>query len=242
VCGGVPCRAAGEPCSIGAQCCTEVCLDNVCAEDICVPDGLECKSDDECCLGLCNKAAGKCGKDFCSAESKPCVEDLPCCDGLICRGTVCSSTTCYSNGVECSAHGQCCSKRCDPTIFTCLECTAAGAPCNVAGECCSGSCKDGVCFDCLPEGETCVPGGAPGCCFGSCQDVDPSAGGVAMKCAPTCGPLSCGHDECVAGQPLKGDCSPCTEAVCKVDPHCCCEEWDSFCVSEALKLCTNPCG
>jgi hypothetical protein len=242
VCGGVACGIPGTPCSIGAQCCTEVCRDNVCAEDICSPDGLECGSDDDCCEHFCNEATGLCGKEVCGVETEDCGDGIPCCGELFCYNGKCTSPGCQPDGIECSQHDQCCGKRCDADLTACRACTDAGASCGVNGECCSGFCKDGFCADCLPEGEKCVLGGATDCCLGSCQDVDPSAAKVDMRCAPICGPLTCGHDECVAGPPLKADCSPCTQAVCAVDSYCCCKEWDSFCVSEALAICPNPCG
>jgi hypothetical protein len=233
VCGGVACGASGEACSIGAECCTKVCRNNVCADEICVPDGVPCSSDEECCLNVCNEATGTCGATSCAVETKACNADLPCCGDLVCRSGICSSPTCYSDGVECSADAQCCNKRCDPKLYTCRACSAAGAKCDVSGECCSGLCEDSVCSDCLPKGETCAQGGKSCCAGGECVDG---------MCVPKCGATGCGHDECETGEPMAPMCSPCIAEVCAQDPYCCCTAWDSLCVSEALSICTNPCG
>ena len=63
-----------------------------------------------------------------------------------------------------------------------------------------------------------------------------------MKCTPFGGSVGCSHDECVTGDPLSASCDPCVEKVCAEDPYCCCEGWDSLCVSEAVSICPNPCG
>jgi hypothetical protein len=231
VCGGVPCGIAGAACSIGAECCTGVCRNNVCAEDICVPDGVACSSDEECCLNVCDEATGTCGVSVCSVEAMECNADLPCCGDLVCLGGICSSPTCFSDGVECSEDPQCCNQRCDPKFFKCRACSAAGASCDASGECCSGLCENDVCADCLPNGETCAAGGKA-CCSGQCVD---------SKCAPKCGAIGCWHNECETGAPLAASCSSCIADVCAQDPYCCCSEWDSLCVSEALSICTNPC-
>lgn len=236
-CGGVACGIPGSPCSIDAQCCTEVCRDNVCAETICFKEGFECASDEDCCTGLvCND--GTCGIEVCSIEGESCA-DRPCCGDLTCSGGTCIGAGCFSDGAECSEHSQCCGKRCDFELDACRACSEAGTSCTTSGECCSGLCEGGLCSDCLPNGADCTAGG-PKCCFGVCDDPSPGDA-VPGTCTPTCAPTDCSHGVCVAGTPLNPSCSSCAERVCEEDPYCCCQEWDSYCVSEAIALCTNPC-
>lgn len=238
VCGGIACGIAGSPCSIGAQCCTEVCRNDVCAEDICFKDGFECDSDEDCCTKSCNKATGTCGQPVCSDTD--CSEDLPCCGDRECLAGKCSPPGCFADGIECSEHSQCCGKRCDFQLTACRTCSEAGASCNASGECCSGLCENLVCSDCLSNGEECTVGGTK-CCFGVCEDPNPNDASPGT-CVPSCGALDCWHDECVVGPPLSTTCSPCIAQVCAEDAYCCCGEWDSLCVSEAMTLCSNPCG
>jgi hypothetical protein len=237
VCGGVPCGLAGSACSIGAQCCTGVCRDGACGEDICFEDGFECDADADCCKQFCDPGTRKCGKPECSVET--CSEDVPCCGELVCRNGICSDPLCYSDGVDCSLDSQCCGKRCDPKLFTCLSCEEGAAMCDMAGECCSGVCEGGVCVDCLPNGEACGAAGKK-CCSTLCQAPDP-AFPMELVCVPQCGNVGCAHDTCTPGEPLRASCSACAKQVCAEDPYCCCEGWDSLCVSEAAAICSNSC-
>jgi hypothetical protein len=85
----------------------------------------------------------------------------------------------------------------------------------------SGSCVSKVC------------GSDPFCC---------ASGWDALCVAETgsiCG-LGCvtnSHSECVSGTALTSGGSECSTQVCTVDPFCCNNSWDDFCVSEANSVC-----
>lgn len=235
VCGGVACGIVNEPCLVGAQCCTGVCKNGKCSDDICFDDGFECDANEDCCKNFCDRSSGKgkCGKT-CGLEQAKCGADAPCCGELVCRSGTCSNPDCFSDGVECSGNDQCCGKRCDFDLDACVACKEAAAACEGSGECCSGLCKNGACVDCLAKGDACPVDGKE-CCSGVCKDG---------ACAPACGEVGCSHDVCVIGPPLSATTcvdDPCVALVCAEDKYCCCEEWDSVCVSEAIALCGNPC-
>jgi len=52
---------------------------------------------------------------------------------------------------------------------------------------------------------------------------------------PTSG---CSHSEYVTGISLINGCSDCVTTVCRMDPQCCSDSWDSLCVNEANEYCS----
>lgn len=231
-CGGVLCRDPGAACDLDEQCCSRSCRDNACSAKICSPDGFECGGDAECCSRSCN-AAGRCGQPACGREGSPCASAGDCCDALVCHdlGTksFCSPGACTPREIDCGSDSQCCTGFCDPVYRVCADgCRAAGNDCVIDGQCCTGKCVGGL-------------------CSGGCSDVYCAANEdccssrcVAHTCAPACVTADCSHDPCTVGGPLQVDCVgiaiPVTD-VCKVDPYCCCNAWDSFCVSLAAAVC-----
>jgi hypothetical protein len=57
-----------------------------------------------------------------------------------------------------------------------------------------------------------------------------------INLAPVACP-SCGHDMCLAGDPLDPFCNPCVQAVCDLDPDCCGLEWHEGCVEMVRFTC-----
>ncbi len=242
ICGGVLCKEISEICTQDFQCCTQRCINNQCAEDVCSPDGSECRVDQDCCSKTCDPISLKCFTGQCIGESGPCTIDAmgstPCCDGNVCveegggKG-VCSQVTCNSIGVECTGDASCCSKKCDQEFHKCTACLSSGEPCVTAGQCCDGACISGLCAKCTEDGQFCSEDIQ--CCTGKC---------VNGACAPLCA-SSCDHDICQTGPAISKDCpsnmvnSACVENVCKIDPYCCCTQWDLLCVNEAKKQCPN---
>lgn len=99
------------------------------------------------------------------------------------------------------------------------------------------------------------------CGVGSCEVTEPSCvGGVPQECTPAlpggevCNGLdddcngaaedgcnTCAHDICLEGGALVVGCDPCVTSICGVDPFCCNNSWDSFCVSEVGSVCGLVC-
>jgi hypothetical protein len=229
-CGGVVCVPPTGVCLNDFECCTGRCEDFHCAETICQEDGFECDADLDCCTGRCDPATLKCGAPVCGLPGVLCDDASPCCDELTCYLGVCSVGECFPPGSDCVTDAQCCTDYCDPAFYLCgLGCKGDGEPCNVPEECCGNGCEEGACVS------VCSTGGCEtneDCCSGNCKF------GV---CAPACGTPSCEHGSCETGGPLDPSCDPCSESVCAVDSYCCCVEWDSLCVTEAIGACAGVC-
>ncbi len=92
---------------------------------------------------------------------------------------------------------------------------AASEDCGVCPEDCSEcSCGDGAC---APE----------------------ECGVCAADCSEDC---ACLHEVCVAGGALSAGCSPCTASVCRLEPECCADMWDGYCVNQAMRACCSDCS
>ena len=148
-----------------------------------------------------------------------------------------------------------------------LEFTASGSvPCG-DGTCggtetcetCPADC--GVCSGACPgSGNCCSENGSPGCTNSSCCDTvcaeDPFCCDTEWDsiCADEAAILCC--DMCAASCPIdcpgEGDCcqvhaalgcsdEACCSAVCAVDPFCCSNGWDAFCVGAAAQVCGGLC-
>lgn len=242
-CGGTQCRDGGAPCDIGEQCCSGHCRDKTCSNTICDDDGFTCTTDGACCSGYCDK--GRCGRPKeCGLLRAPCVADEDCCAKEGSAGScyvppgapqgLCSTaSTCAPIEADCSSDAQCCSAHCDPTYHKCGEaCLAVAKACTLDAECCSGSCQDGTCATACSSAYCAVN---EDCCTKRC---------IAGTCAPECSTTTCvDHTPCKIGAPLGSDCPGtglCVSLICQIDPYCCCNAWDSFCVLEALNHKGDP--
>jgi hypothetical protein len=239
-CGGVLCREAGVACDLDDQCCSRSCRGNACTDTICSPNGFECGDGAECCSLFCN-ASGRCAEPACGREGAPCASAGDCCAELVCHAlgakSFCSPGECTPREIDCGSDSQCCTGFCDPVYRVCADgCREAGSECEVDGQCCTGTCD--------PGSRTC----ADGCSVAYCDaDADCCSNRcVAHTCAPVCVGTSCNHDVCSIGAPLDPTCTgtadgTCVGKVCTIDPYCCCNAWDSFCVTQAEGACKVDC-
>jgi hypothetical protein len=249
-CGGVVCREPGVACSLDEQCCSQHCnrADKTCTAVICGEDGYDCKTSEDCCGRFCDPS-GRCSPQACSQLGQGCSDKSDCCDETnLCfkLGGVgfCSGASCLPDEAECSADADCCpGSHCDPVFVRCsASCGAEGAPCAVGGDCCSGSCDaaHGTC--------------AAGCSSGDCDVDSDCCSGMCIQstCSQGCQLVTCAnHSVCDVGDALPDVGCPipdaCVAEVCSIDPHCCCEGWDSLCVYEARhpamskSACLNAC-
>jgi hypothetical protein len=245
-CGGTVCYGVGQFCLNDLDCCTKACRDFKCAENLCGLDGDPCEDPiAPCCDGLCGPN-NRCG---CTAQGGSCVTDNDCCKDpnlppLQCQPetqTCEPTTTCIPNELPCGPLG-CCSGFCDDQSGTCADaCTDVAAPCQKNEECCTGECVNNACACsteiCTKDTDCCevTPGANDGKCYGG-------------ACHPVCVTSTCDHGECATGGPLSDACTTssldptCIPTVCALDPYCCCNAWDEYCIDEAVELCNNVCG
>jgi hypothetical protein len=57
-------------------------------------------------------------------------------------------------------------------------------------------------------------------------------------------PVTCAHDKCTTGDPLKKSCDPCVTQICAADSACCSSTlfgWDDICVEEVSSVCGLSC-
>jgi hypothetical protein len=53
--------------------------------------------------------------------------------------------------------------------------------------------------------------------------------------------LQCAHSKCTSGPALASGCDSCVSSICAVDPYCCNNYWDGYCVSEVSSVCHSSC-
>ncbi len=126
---------------------------------------------------------------------------------------------------------------CENCVFVFPECNPNAGPCDQPHL--GGGCAD---IECCAV--TCAQ--LPSCCFSEWTQLCVDA--ACLACAPSPGCGVCGTGSCFeahdAGNPFcddtcgaEGACPGCCETVCAVDPFCCNNTWDAFCVDEAEALC-----
>ena len=155
---------------------------------------LVCTPSSNTCGTATQKRA--CSPDGMSYTEEPCSGDTPYCDNGGC--VECSDgTQCSSVGVACKVN-QCLANKCE------LANASRGSPCGSGGVC-SG---DGVCWDCLPNTNTCF-GNAPRACDANGKaTVLPTCTGVKPYC----------KDGVCSGCSDDAQCAPSAEACQK--PKC----------------------
>ncbi len=78
----------------------------------------------------------------------------------------------------------------------------------------------------------------PFCCSTQWDELCAQA---AVTTCPNCGNPSNG--DCLVAHPTPYcDTPECCSTVCAVDPYCCSNQWDAYCVSGATELCVRECG
>ncbi len=178
------CRALGDPCGSGSDCCTTHCASGACVHDgTCGGAGSPCSSRSDCCSGLCEPVGGS-PERACLAECRPegaaCKRASDCC-ALSCNAGTCQGQECQKVGSDCASDAQCCSNRCDAT---------QGNKCAL----------DPV-ATCRPSGEDCTSGGNTPCC-GACDDstkrCDPGAGACRAIGTVCERDTDCCHGTCAA--------------------------------------------
>ncbi len=220
---------------VGAQ--VQGCNDPACAAAVCSIPGLaDCctnKWDVACvdaalavCTGLYEcPAEGDCYK----SRPEPGCDDPACCNAV------------------CEMEPTCCSlawdNSCTQLAFnTCLNPSNSGWQCP-----CEGSC-----FEARPDGAP-TPGCDDASCCAAICNLDPLC--CTVNWDATCAELAlvtCG-DGLRCGSYSTGSClepsetpfcddSACCDAVCAIDPSCCNNTWDAFCVATALDRCRRGCG
>jgi len=148
----------------------------------------------------------------------------------------CSDPTCCAT--VCSIEPTCCTAAWDSV---CVD--AANLLCQLCGSGSSGSCF--------------TPHGTPACndatCCAAVCAADPFCCQVTWDSTCVLGATTlCGGGSGTCGDPGAGSCTQphptpacsdaaCCESVCAVDPSCCSQAWDSFCVSVAAVACASDC-
>lgn len=208
----------GSPCTVDANCASEVCSDGVCCNVLCagVCEACDLVGSEGTCTNIpagqdpdneCPGAAACDGNGACG-----CASSGDCASGEICCGGVCvdgqsDSSNCGACGVLCASGESCCNGICTNLATDTGNCGGCGLVCPSGAVCSGGACVcpggtincGGACVDptsdesnCGTCGNTCA--GGEFCCFGSCADVSNDN----ANCG-TCG-TSCGANQaCSAG-------------------------------------------
>ena len=198
VCTGTACGNDGDPCTIGADCCSLGCSGGTCsAGTACAPIGESCAGNGDCCSFTCT--GGTCADNpasSCEPVGEACAARTECCsdrcaapDGEPCAaGTDCrcaGAAACRSAGDLCTNDAQCCIGMCDRPGGAEVGVCAASGSCGVAGQPCgtegfSGSCCSTACLDVLGTGTaTCQP-------LGGCRVQDEPCRGDGDCCSGVC--------------------------------------------------------
>jgi hypothetical protein len=221
-----------DACGSGGDCClghfTPGCDDATCCEAVCTLDPSCCLSfwDSPCasaalrlCPDLCGGVCGT-GGDCCSANG-----------GLGCNNDACCESVCAVDDF-------CCETEWDSLCAgeAARLCPAlCGEVCGQGGDCCTASggpgCNDTACCEAVCAVDS--------FCCGSEWDANCATEALSL-CGDLCAPQPSNCCEVWGGAGC--DDATCQAAVCGVDPFCCNNQWDSFCVNEAVSLCGDLCG
>jgi hypothetical protein len=208
---------------------TPFCDDPTCCEAVCEIDPFCCEVRwDTSCVGLVNSICDlpncRCGDP--TAGSCKSVHANPGCSDLECCVTVCQ------------VDPYCCTVTWDYACTLVVEQLCSSIPvCGTVGS--------GSCF---------VRHNNPGCDeAGCCERVcevdqlccqiawDQDCADLASQVCTDCGDTLSGSCFQLHGGPACNDLA-CCENVCKADPFCCIDQWDTVCVSLAIGLCDDPVG
>ncbi len=247
--------------------CCEARWDAVCAREagyLCTPQGFVVTIGREGCLtphASAGCANADCSRAVCSVDPACCTTawDARCVD--------IASAVCVAPDA-CPSTGDCFALHSGPG---CQDPACCNAVCAIDPSCCNGAwdaacvstartaCKvpPGSDWPCPCLGECTETHDNPGCSDGSCcaivcnldpscctQTWDSNCAGFAREYC--CGPVGCGsgcngdclvvHDTPYCNDPY------CCDSVCRADPLCCAENWDSMCVATAYERCASACG
>ena len=213
------------------------CNDDDCTAAVCSIPGLEkcctLKWDAACaavarevCIGLYEcPGEGDCEK----SKTTPMCNDPACCNAVCVIDPTCCSLI-WDNGCAqeairtCSPSGSNWECPCEGSCFEARPLDAPRPGCDNES-CCAAVCSvDDVCCT-VDWDEQCVEIATAYC----------SGGDVA------CGSFSSGGCLTPSETPFCDD-SACCDSVCAVDPSCCVNRWDSYCVAIAIDRCRRGCG
>jgi len=204
-------------------------------------------SSEPCGQGMCDAGEFCCNPScgICAPIGGACIE-IAC---IPCAHPVCDTGPKLNAGCDqcvkavCDADPYCCNTYWDSLCVggaenLCGSCQDSTTPDPQPALCAHSECEQGVklavdCSDCAND----VCTADPYCCNTEWDSlcVD-QAEDLCPKCAPA--QTGCAHSECVKGIKLESDCSDCAGTVCTVDPYCCNNSWDNWCVKEAKQLCS----
>ena len=244
----VICAASAPDCGdIGGGSCCEVharpsCNDASCCNAVCAVDDYCCTVEwDQACVDIsrtqttCNQCDLDCG-DECAG---PCCEpkDTPACSDAICCAAVCLiDPICCSIAWDqfCAAEAKI-SSACNGANGACPQ-----PPCGTpeAQGCCfphsNANCSDKACCNevCAIDDYCCTIEWDNTCAALAGDVCDVCGGGIG------CGSKGTGSCYNAHVTPFCSD-SACCLFVCSVDPTCCSDAWDDFCVEAALFFCNG---
>lgn len=243
------CKASGQSCASGLECCTNSCVGGSCSAEQCRDVGGACQSAEECCTQTCT--GGQCATTpggTCKVLGQACAGNGDCCS-TNCQDGICAQAyTCQGTNDVCLQNSDCCTNVCsrnDGTAGRCVappgSCVQDGEPCSNGSNCCSRTCVD------LGFGATvCQPVG--GCTltgnFCSVND-DCCGGGVNPN-----GTVTCSSNRCDNGRSCNGVGNICGEGklpdggIVKINaPQSCCDGQKDVCKvdSSGVPRCFGGC-
>lgn len=227
-CGRPPnCPSRGNPYAVHAL---PGCVDAFCCTAVCEVEPTCCViSWDQYCVdaafAVCYSASACPGIGPCDLpHASPGCSEQQCCQ-IVCAG---DPSCCDDNwDIYCAQRAK----------GTCTPAPSWNCPC------------DGSCFEAHPENPGCndavccagVCGVDPLCCTASWDQHCATIARVVCCGIPSCGNYCAGSCFVVHSTPFCSD-PVCCEAVCRFDPVCCTNRWDSSCVNEARETCNGGCG
>lgn len=234
-CDPPPSGGTRDPCD--ARHATPGCNDAQCASAVCAIAGFE-----YCCLNRWDTACVQAAEAMCiglyvcpgpgdceKAHANPMCDDPSCCNAVCTYDPACCRIE-WDAGCAALA------------ITTCRVPSGNDWPCPCEGDCFTARDEDDPRPGCDDKS----------CCATVCridelcctESWDAECASLAsFYCAsdPTCGAPSSGSCLEATDTPFCDDAFCCT-AVCTIDPICCSDRWDSFCVSLAQERCRRGCG
>jgi len=224
-----------DPCDVRHA--TPGCNDPECASAICAIPGFEycCLNrwDTDCvqaanalCIGLYEcPGPGDCEK----AHATPLCDDPSCCNAVCTYDPTCCriewDTQCATLAIQ-----------------TCRVPSGEDWPCPCEGDCYTArdeddprpGCEDASCCSVVCRIDEL-------CCTENWDENCATIASFYCGSDPTCGASSAGSCLELSDTPFCDD-AACCNAVCTIDPICCSDRWDSFCVSLAQDRCRRGCG
>ena len=220
------------------------------------PHGTPGCNDENCAIRVCSIP----GLEYCCEArwDADCVQAASSiCPGLyICPGEgdcktphanpLCDDPACCN--VVCTYDPACCRVEWDNecAVLALQNCTKSGSTSDFNCPC------EGSCFEARSEDDP-----RPGCedstcCIAVCRIdeaccIDSWDESCATLARVFCGaPLECGSS--ITGSCVRSHDNPfcddavCCQSICAIDPFCCSDRWDSFCVNYAIDRCQRGCG